>query len=65
MCPCHGGVYYADGERTPGTAAARLVSLYMAQVEDGSFGIQAPHYPTLQDTLTASAKSCKEGLAHV
>ncbi len=26
MCPCHGGVYYANGERASGPAAARPLS---------------------------------------
>jgi Rieske Fe-S protein len=64
MCPCHGGVYYADGERASGPPPRGLFHCTW-RIRNGQLEIQAPHYPTLQDTLTASAKSCKEGLAHV
>jgi len=58
MCPCHGGVYYADGERASGPPPRGLFHCVyrvthvrgVAQLE-----IQAPHFPTLQDTLQGKA----------
>jgi Rieske Fe-S protein len=49
MCPCHGGVYYANGERASGPPPRGLFRV-PARVTDGQLEIQAPHYPTLQDT---------------
>ena len=51
MCPCHGGVYYANGERASGPPPRGLFHCEW-RVRDGKLEIQAPHYPTLQDTLT-------------
>jgi Rieske Fe-S protein len=50
MCPCHGGVYYADGARASGPPPRGLFRCAW-RVNDGRLEIQAPHYPTLQDTL--------------
>jgi menaquinol-cytochrome c reductase iron-sulfur subunit len=50
MCPCHGGVYYANGERASGPPPRGLFRCVW-RVRDGQLEIQAPHYPTLQDTL--------------
>ncbi len=50
MCPCHGGVYYATGERASGPPPRGLFHC-VSRVRDGKLEIQAPHYPTLQDTL--------------
>jgi menaquinol-cytochrome c reductase iron-sulfur subunit len=50
MCPCHGGVYYATGERASGPPPRGLFHCVW-RVRDGKLEIQAPHYPTLQDTL--------------
>lgn len=50
MCPCHGGVYYATGERASGPPPRGLFHCVW-QVRDGRLEVQAPHYPTLQDTL--------------
>jgi Rieske Fe-S protein len=50
MCPCHGGVYYADGERASGPPPRGLFHCVW-QVQQGILEIQAPHYPTLQHTL--------------
>jgi nitrite reductase/ring-hydroxylating ferredoxin subunit len=52
MCPCHGGVYYENGERASGPPPRGLYHCVW-QVEDGELKIQAPHYPTLQNTLKA------------
>ncbi|HTU26779.1 MAG TPA: Rieske 2Fe-2S domain-containing protein [Pirellulales bacterium] len=51
MCPCHGGVYYADGSRASGPPPRGLFHCVW-RTRDGNLEIQAPHYPTLQDTLT-------------
>ncbi|HEV3260001.1 MAG TPA: Rieske 2Fe-2S domain-containing protein [Gemmataceae bacterium] len=50
MCPCHGGVYYANGERASGPPTRGLFRCVW-RVQQGRLEIQAPHYPTLQDTL--------------
>jgi Rieske Fe-S protein len=54
MCPCHGGVYYASGERASGPPPRGLFHCVW-RVRDGRLEIEAPHYPTLQDTLEKSA----------
>ena len=54
MCPCHGGVYYANGERASGPPPRGLFRcVYRVRRVRGRdlLEIQAPHYPTLQDTL--------------
>jgi Rieske Fe-S protein len=50
MCPCHGGVYYANGERASGPPPRGLFHCAW-RVSNGRLEVQAPHYPTLQDTL--------------
>jgi Rieske Fe-S protein len=54
MCPCHGGVYYASGERASGPPPRGLFH-YVWEVRNGELFVQAPHYPTLQDTLRQDA----------
>jgi Rieske Fe-S protein len=54
MCPCHGGVYYANGERASGPPPRGLFHCVW-RIENGQLEIQAPHYPTLQNPLTANA----------
>ncbi len=54
MCPCHGGVYYGNGERASGPPPRGLYHCVW-RVRDGKLEIQAPHYPTLQDTLKTPA----------
>jgi menaquinol-cytochrome c reductase iron-sulfur subunit len=54
MCPCHGGVYYANGERASGPPPRGLYRcVYRVKRADGALQleVQAPHDPTLQDTL--------------
>jgi Rieske Fe-S protein len=54
MCPCHGGVYYANGDRASGPPPRGLYRVaYCVTRADGvlRLEIQAPHFPTLQDTL--------------
>jgi Rieske Fe-S protein len=50
MCPCHGGVYYANGERASGPPPRGLFRCVW-RVQDGVLEVQAPHYPTLQNPL--------------
>jgi Rieske Fe-S protein len=50
MCPCHGGVYYATGERASGPPPRGLYHVAW-RVQDDKLQIQAPHYPTLHDPL--------------
>ena len=50
MCPCHGGVYHANGERASGPPPRGLFRCTW-RVTRGQLEVQAPHYPTLQDTL--------------
>jgi Rieske Fe-S protein len=50
MCPCHGGVYYENGDRASGPPPRGLYQCVW-EVRDGQLFIQAPHYPTLQNTL--------------
>jgi len=57
MCPCHGGVYYANGERASGPPPRglyRCVYRVTRNRGDLQLEIQAPHFPTLQDTLQQS-----------
>jgi Rieske Fe-S protein len=54
MCPCHGGVYYANGDRASGPPPRGLFP-YTWRVRDGKLEVQAPHYPTLHDQLTTAA----------
>ena len=54
MCPCHGGVYYANGERASGPPPRGLFPCVWRVSRARGLDvleIQAPHYPTLQDTL--------------
>jgi Rieske Fe-S protein len=54
LCPCHGGVYYANGERASGPPPQGLFRcVYRVTRIRGALHleVQAPHYPTLQDTL--------------
>jgi Rieske Fe-S protein len=54
MCPCHGGVYYANGERASGPPPRGLFRCVyqVKEIDDVPWLlIQAPHFPTLQDTL--------------
>jgi menaquinol-cytochrome c reductase iron-sulfur subunit len=54
MCPCHGGVYYANGERASGPPPRGMFHCVW-RIRDGQLEVQAPHYPTLQDTLDQTA----------
>lgn len=49
MCPCHGGVYYADGSRASGPPPRGLFE-YQAKVENGELLIFAGRLPTLHES---------------
>jgi Rieske Fe-S protein len=54
MCPCHGGVYLANGEHASGPPPRGLYpcDYRVTQVRGlDLLEIQAPHFPTLQNTL--------------
>jgi Rieske Fe-S protein len=56
MCPCHGGVYYEDGSRASGPPPRGLFEcVSRVNPKSGKLEIQAPHLPTMQDTLTGRA----------
>ena len=50
MCPCHGGVYYENGEHASGPPPRGLYHVPW-KIEAGKLVIMAPFLPTLQDTL--------------
>ena len=54
LCPCHVVVYYRSGERASGPPPRGLYHCVW-RVRSGQLEIQAPHYPTLHDTLQDSA----------
>jgi Rieske Fe-S protein len=54
MCPCHGGVYYENGQHASGPPPRGLFECEW-RVSGGRLEVQAPHYPTLQNTLKAQA----------
>ena len=49
MCPCHGGVYYADGSRASGPPERGLFT-YNWQIVSGELRIDAGQMPTLSNT---------------
>jgi menaquinol-cytochrome c reductase iron-sulfur subunit len=54
LCPCHGGVYFANGERASGPPPRGLFPCSYRVTRAGGapqLEVQAPHFPTLQDTL--------------
>src|SRR5947209_1971844 len=55
MCPCHGGVYYANGERASGPPPHGLFHCDW-KVEEGQLFVKAPHYPTEEDPLVEGNK---------
>lgn len=48
MCPCHGGVYYADGSRASGPPERGLFT-YELKVQDGKLMIYTGQLPTLKN----------------
>ena len=51
MCPCHGGVYYADGSRAAGPPERGLFP-YKTQVQNGELMIDAGQMPTLSNSAS-------------
>lgn len=49
MCPCHGGVYYADGSRASGPPPRGLFT-YDWKIDGGQLHINAGQMPTLSNT---------------
>jgi nitrite reductase/ring-hydroxylating ferredoxin subunit len=49
MCPCHGGVYYADGSRASGPPERGLFT-YNWRIASGQLEINAGQMPTLSNT---------------
>jgi len=49
MCPCHGGVYYADGSRASGPPERGLFT-YNWKIASGQLQIDAGQMPTLSNT---------------
>ena len=58
MCPCHGGVYYADGSRAAGPPPRGLFE-YRHKIENGDLMIFAGQMPTLS-TSASMRKGCSE-----
>jgi menaquinol-cytochrome c reductase iron-sulfur subunit len=48
MCPCHGGIYYADGSRASGPPERGLFT-YEMKLENGKLMIKAGQLPTLRN----------------
>ena len=55
MCPCHGGVYYADGARASGPPERGLFE-YSHRVERGELRIRAGQMPTPGPSAALSDK---------
>ena len=55
MCPCHGGVYYADGSRASGPPERGLFT-YELKVQGGKLLINAGQMPTLRNRASASPR---------
>jgi Rieske Fe-S protein len=56
MCPCHGGVYYENGDRASGPPPRGLFRITPV-IRDGVVTIEAPFLPTLQNTGEVSKLS--------
>lgn len=55
MCPCHGGIYYADGSRASGPPERGLFT-YGVKIQGGNLMIDAGQVPTLQNR--ANSRPC-------
>ena len=58
MCPCHGGVYYADGSRASGPPERGLFT-YPYKIESDQLVIQAGELPTLAADAGTAARGRK------
>jgi len=54
MCPCHGGVYYADGSRASGPPPRGLFR-YDYKLEGGQLWIKAGQMPTLAQPISSAS----------
>ena len=50
MCPCHGGVYYADGSRASGPPPRGLYE-YVYRIENGNLEVRGGRLPTIQESV--------------
>jgi len=60
MCPCHGGVYYADGSRASGPPERGLFT-YNWQIVAGDLQIDAGQMPTLSNSAKLVGISTNSG----
>lgn len=60
MCPCHGGVYYADGSRAAGPPERGLYT-YRWKIVAGELHIDAGQMPTLSNTAKLQNMSVGQG----
>lgn len=60
MCPCHGGVYYADGSRASGPPERGLFE-YQYRIENGKLMIDAGQMPTLSNEASLYRTPCGSG----
>jgi nitrite reductase/ring-hydroxylating ferredoxin subunit len=60
MCPCHGGVYYADGSRASGPPERGLFT-YSWKTASGELFIDAGQMPTLSNTAKLVKISVGQG----
>jgi len=60
MCPCHGGVYYADGSRASGPPERGLFT-YNWKVDAGQLQIDAGQMPTLSNSAKLVKISIGQG----
>ncbi|MGA2888448.1 MAG: Rieske (2Fe-2S) protein [Terracidiphilus sp.] len=60
MCPCHGGVYYADGSRASGPPERGLFT-YNWKIASGRLQIDAGQMPTLSNTAKLVKISIGQG----
>ena len=59
MCPCHGGAYYADGERASGPPERGLFT-YEYKIVGGELHIDAGQMPTISNVATlVTLDGCK------
>ena len=59
MCPCHGGAYYADGERASGPPERGLFT-YACKIVGGELHIDAGQMPTLSNVAKlVTIEGCK------
>jgi Rieske Fe-S protein len=60
MCPCHGGVYYADGARASGPPPRGLFQ-YDYKIENGQLWIKAGQMPTLASPPSVASAGPTKG----